>query len=306
MDHVVRAPRLPAPGETILGGPRSLFPGGKGANQAVGAARLGAAVSMLGAVGDDEAGRTLLAELAAGGVDAGAVRVEPGEPTGAAIITVADGGQNTIVVMPGANARVTPEAVRGARGIIAQADMLLVQLELPVATAVAAVAVADEVGTPVLLNAAPGMTLPMELISRVETIVVNEVEAGIVLGLGRAIADDEIDLALDRLLSLGPTTAVITLGEHGAALRHDKEPAARVPACQVAAVDAVGAGDAFTAALAVRLAEHRAGARVDHLAVLDAVCWGCAAGALATTTPGAMPSLPGRAAVAGLLRSQPG
>ncbi|MFN0131286.1 MAG: ribokinase [Phycisphaerales bacterium] len=306
MDHVVRAPRLPAPGETILGGPLTLFPGGKGANQAVAAARLGAEVAMIGAMGADEPGRVLLGELAAAGVATRAIRIVPDAPTGAAFITVADGGQNTIVVVPGANALVTPDSARSAREVIAHADVLLLQLELPIETMLAAVALAGDVGTPVLLNAAPGRHLPVELVSRVETLVVNEVEAGIVLGLGRAVAADDIPLVLDRLIALGPSTAVITLGDRGAAFRHAREEPGHVPAFKVDAIDAVGAGDAFTAALAVRLVEHRISARIDRMAVLDAVCWGCAAGALATTTPGAMPALPRRADVLTLLRGQGG
>jgi ribokinase len=310
MDLVVRAPRLPAPGETLLGGPFETHPGGKGANQAVAAARLGAQVSFIGAVGDDEHGRAMRAVVQDEAIDVSHVTIRRGTPTGVALITVCDpGGDNTIVVAPGANVTLTPADVDIARPVIAAADMFLVQLETPIEAVARAAELARDAGTTVILNAAPAAALPAALWSCIDVLIVNETEAAAITSHLRATplpnAADELEAALLRAASLGPTTTILTAGPRGALFAHATTDRGRVPACIVEPIDTVGAGDAFCGAFATRLAEHQINAHrtgLDRMAVMDAVCWACAAGALATTKPGAIPSLPTRADVIALLR----
>ncbi len=297
MDLVVRAPRLPAPGETLLGGSYRTFPGGKGANQAVAAARLGARVSLVGAIGDDPHGVKLRATLEAEGIDLTHLRVRAGEFSGLALITVAEGGENTIVVAPGANATLTAEEVRASASAIMQADTLLIQLEIPTAAVVEAARIAREGGRAVVLNAAPGRVLPAELLRMVDALVVNRTEAAILAGLDAGM--DPARLAL-RLPDLGPPSVLLTLGEQGSILVHRGRPR-RVPTIRVKAVDAVGAGDAFAAGLAAAWGPVHAAAKIkspDEFRLVEAAALRASvAGALATTKPGAIPSLPTRAEV---------
>lgn len=299
MDLVVRADRLPAPGQTLLGGPFATYPGGKGANQAVAAARLGGQVRMVGAVGDDEYGRRMLMTLNAEKVDTTGVRIVSEVPTGVAVITVDANGENTIVVAPGANGLVRPEDADSARETIRWADVLLMQLETPVESVARAAAIAVDERTTVVLNAAPARELGREFASAVDVLVVNQLEAAIVA----APSPGPEDMCLERLGFLGFSTAIMTLGEDGAAYVHAKRKGT-TPAYEVNPVDTVGAGDAFVGSLAVRWAHHKAGAgEVNETAMVDIVSWACAAGALATTEHGAIPSLPRRDAVVELLRS---
>ncbi len=302
MDLVVSSPRLPGAGETILGGPFETHPGGKGANQAVAAARLGAAVTMIGCVGDDEHGHRMRTILAADGVDASRVIVRSGIGTGLALITIGDSGENTIVVVPRANTTLTPDDLAGHRDPIAQADVLLMQLETPLETVAAAAALAREAGTTVILNAAPAVRLPADLMSQIDLVVVNEGEAAVLTG---SDGSDETAL-LARLAALPVGTVVLTLGERGSWFSHERSPN-RLAAYQIDPIDTVGAGDAFVGALATRWGEHQvSGGRrgVDSMAMLDAICWANAAGALACTRRGAIPSLPTRAEVLDLLRRE--
>lgn len=306
VDQVVRTARLPGAGETVIGGPVETHPGGKGANQAVAAARLGAAVSMIGCVGGDEHGHRMRSTLAADGVDASRVIVREGTATGLAVITLGDAGENTIVVVPGANAALTPDDLHGHRDPIAQADVLLMQLETPLETVAAAAAMARDAGTTVMLNAAPAVALPADLLGLVNVLIVNETEAAIVT---RAPAGADEAGLLTRLADLPVDTVVLTLGSRGSWFSHARAAANRLEAYSVDPVDTVGAGDAFVGALATRWAEHQVNAArggLDAMAVLDAVCWGNAAGALACTRRGAIPSMPARAEVVGLLRRQAG
>jgi ribokinase len=302
MDLVIRAPRLPAPGETLLGGPFSTSPGGKGANQAVAAARMAAQVSFIGAVGEDEHGRSLLATLTAETIDTTRIQTRPGAATGTALITVGADAQNTIVVAPGANATLTPLDIDAARSTLSEADIILLQLECPLPTIARAAELARELGTTVLLNAAPAPDkLPMSILCNCDVLIVNETEAAAVAGLP---AQTDSATILSRLASLGPRTVILTLGPEGALFTHAREPSVSIPACPVEPIDTVGAGDAFCGTLAVRLAELQIASRgpLDRLAILDAVCWACAAGALATTKSGAIPSLPCRSEVVKMLR----
>jgi ribokinase len=302
MDLVVRSPRLPGAGETILGGPFATLPGGKGANQAVAAARMGAAVSMIGSVGEDPYGDAMITALRADGVDAGAVGVRAGLATGVALITVAADGQNTIVVAPGANAAITRGDIDVARATIAAADVLLMQLEVPVDAAARAAGIARDAGVTVILNAAPAMRLPDDLLLATDVLVVNEPEGAMVAGVASGSSAGAV---LARLATLGPSTVVMTLGERGAMHARGAAPARSTEAFAVDAIDTVGAGDAFCGALAVRWAEHQVGGGAfDDLTLLDIMSWASAAGALATTRAGAIPSLPTRHDVAAMLKGQ--
>lgn len=341
MDLVVRAPRFPAAGETILGGEFATFPGGKGANQTVAAARMGAKVSMIGRVGDDAYGEELRRVLEAEGIDTSAVLTTPGTPTGVAVITVAEGGGNTIVVAPGANGKVTPSDVEAARQKIEEADVLLMQLEVPLETVEAAAAIAKASGKVTVLNAAPARTLPHELLSLLEVLIVNETEAAIVaagalpnteLCTVRALAEGEdasvtperepaTQEILDRVAGLSVSNIVVTFGENGSAWVRDAW-ALMYGAYRVEPVDTVGAGDAFCGTLAAtwplaplpdfpaprETRSHEQGVRLTSLretpssrAAGASILHASAAGALATTRRGAIPALPRIAEVTQLL-----
>ncbi len=308
MDLVARAPRLPRPGETVLGTSFAVFPGGKGANQAVAAARMGAEVSLVGAVGDDAYGREVLALLGCEAMDVSGVAVRPGTHTGTSLIGLGEDGENSIIAVPGANMTVSPDDIDAARTAIAAADVLLLQLEIPMASVARAVAVAQEVGTTVILNAAPAAAIPAEVLTGVDVLVVNRLE-GEAIGQGRTASrieaaadarDPEAVEILSKLAGLGAGSAVLTLGVHGSACVLERS-CSFVEAFAVEAVDTVGAGDAYCGALAVRWAEDQIGAGRGVEGKLDALHWASAAGALAVTRPGALPSMPTRGEVRRLL-----
>ena len=265
MDLIVRSSHLPATGETLLGSSFSTLPGGKGANQAIAAARAGGRVRMVGAVGSDDFGAELTGALDGTGVDTGLVRRVAGS-SGVALITVDDAAENTIVVVAGANAAMTT-LDEADRAVIADADLLMLQLEIPLDTVTAAAAAAAAAGVPVLLNPSPVRALPAELLAAVDILVVNETEAA----------------ALDDARSAGGHL-VTTLGAAGARYLGPDGTVAQAAPPRVSAVDTTGAGDAFTGALAV------AWSRGDDPAT--ALRWACAAGALATTVPGAGAAAP--------------
>lgn len=279
MDLGVEAPHIPSPGETVLGGALRTAGGGKGANQAVAAARLGAGVSMVGCVGDDDYGRQLLARLADDDVDVRAIRVVA-SPTGIAIIVVEPAGENAIVVAPGANDCVAPSDV--ARAPIGTADVVVSQLEIPLETVRAAAATARASNTPFLLNAAPARSLCGELLRMVDVLVVNETELGAIAG-ARIAPGDEAAPARE-LLQQGVGAVVVTLGGRGALV---VSPAGSTPvaAFRIVPVDTTAAGDAFVGALAARY-------RGPESLVAGAQ-YASAAAALACTRAGAQPSLPG-------------
>lgn len=300
-DLVVRCPSLPKAGQTVLGGSFAVHPGGKGANQAVAAARAGADVTMIGVVGDDAYGSRRVDELAAEGIDIFRVR-RCAEPTGVALITVDGAGENTIVVAPGANAAMTPDDAAG--DAIRDADALLMQLEVPIDAVMAAARIARSHGTLVVLNAAPARPIPAELVGLIDLLVVNKTEAIELTNQDRP--------TVEALTMLGVASAVMTLGDEGARYTHHGH-AGGVYAFPVEPIDTVGAGDAFAGVLTVRWAEHVNGLDpllngvLDQVEVLDAVCWACAAGALATTVRGATPALPTREKIEQLLaRHDPG
>ncbi|MFJ8311418.1 MULTISPECIES: ribokinase [unclassified Streptomyces] len=248
-DLVVGVERRPAPGETVLGSDLAVHPGGKGANQAVAAARLGARTALLAKVGDDDHGRLLLASLREAGVDTDAVLVDR-TPTGVALITVDPSGDNSIVVSPGANGRLTPDDIRAARGLFARAPVVSVQLEIPLET-VTEVARVLAPRARLVLNPSPPAPLPVQVLAVCDPLIVNEHEARFILG---ASAGDTPGDWARALRALGPRSVVVTLGESGALVADGRgDDCVRVPSPRVEAVDTTGAGDAFTAALAWRL-----------------------------------------------------
>ncbi|WP_093797959.1 ribokinase [Streptomyces sp. Wb2n-11] len=280
-DLVIGVERRPAPGETVLGSDLAVHPGGKGANQAVAAARLGARTALLARVGDDAHGRLLLESQRAAGVETGGVLVG-GAPTGVALITVDPSGDNSIVVSPGANARLTPGDVRAAGELLAGARVVSAQLEIPLET-VAEVVRTRAGGARFVLNPSPPAPLPPDVLAACDPLVVNEHEARFVLG--DAAGRDPEDWAR-ALLALGPRSVVVTLGAEGALVAEGGTDASavRVPSPRVDAVDTTGAGDAFTAALAWRLSLGEGLAQAAAFAVR--------VGAAAVTGEGAQASFP--------------
>jgi ribokinase len=284
LDLVVRVPRLPGPGETVSGGDVFRNPGGKGANQAVAAARLGREVAMVGCVGDDPAGGELLASLRADGVDTAHVRVAGGVPSGAAFIAVSQDGENQIVVSPGSNARLTPEDVRAAGAALRAAAVTLIQLEIPLEAVAAA---ARTAGGRVVLNPAPVRDLPEELLAGVDVLVPNRVELA---QLAAAPVPGTVEEAARLADRLPARAVVVTLGGDGAlVVEHGR--ASHVPAVPVRIVDTTAAGDAFCGGLADALA---GGAALE-----DAARWAVRVAAAACTRPGAQASLPRRSEVPG-------
>lgn len=320
VDLVVDVPRHPAGGETVLGGDLRRTPGGKGANQAVAAARAGGAdTTFVGALGRDEPAELLLASLERAGVRTDVVeRVDA--PSGTALITVSPDGENTIVVAPGANSRVRVGAAQAER--IAAADVVLAQLEIPL-DAVVGAARARRVGALFVLNAAPSRDLPDELWEQLDVLVVNEHEAAdLVRGLASSGAGTPVggtatpeELAT-RLLGRVPA-AVITLGAEGSLVAQRNTPAVRVPGVQVTPVDTTGAGDTYCGVLAAALARSGEcglfapstgveGAKSQHSTELVAAArLAGAAGALAVTRPGAQDAVPDADAVVALVESLP-
>jgi ribokinase len=248
VDLVAQVSRHPAPGETVLGRSSTTLPGGKGANQAVAAARLGAGVAMVGAVGTDAYADVALSGLREAGVDLAHVRTVD-TATGLAVVTVSDDGENSIVVVPGANAAVTPAVVSAATPLLVQARVCVLQAEIPVESVVRAVEIAHRSGVRVLLNVAPATPLPTEVLARADPLVVNQHEAATLLG--RPLADARE--ATDELAALGVPSVVVTLGAAGVLGRDRGEPWS-LPARTVEPRDTTGAGDAFVGALASRLA----------------------------------------------------
>ncbi|MDQ7840393.1 MAG: ribokinase [bacterium] len=296
-DLVVRAPKLPERGETVMDGSFAVFSGGKGANQAVAAARLGASVVMVGRVGDDPFGAQMRAGLEQEGIDAAHVRATKGTASGVALITVDLAGHNTIVVASGANMRLTIADVDAAAEVIAESQVLLLQFEVPTEVVAHAAALAKRSGCRVVLDPAPAPadgSLPEGLYRSLFVINPNEVEARALTGI--AVANDQgAAAAADRLLELGCQAAVIKRGVQGAFLAVDATREA-VPGIPVKAVDSTAAGDAFAGALAVALAEGRS--------LAEAVRFANAAGAMSVTRMGAQPSMPRREELLEFARSR--
>lgn len=270
LDLVASGAKLPAPGETVVGATLARHPGGKGANQALAATRLGANVRMIGRVGADPFADEALSLLRAEGVDLSAVAVDPAVPTGAALIAVSPQGENQIVVASGANLALRPDHLTGP-----VAGTLILQLEIPLDTLEAALAQATGF---VAINLAPAAPLPDSVFARADLIIVNELEA--------AFYGDQLHKAAGLV--------ALTLGARGAALYRGREQLAEATPPKVTVVDTTGAGDTFVAALTLALVEGRS-----HAEALD---FACAASALAVTKPGAQPALPTRTEVEAILK----
>jgi ribokinase len=286
-DMVVQAPRIPAPGETVLGGRLVMAAGGKGANQAVAAARLGAEVTFVARLGTDSLGEQAVAGYARDGILTDLVVRDPERPTGVALILVDDRGENSITVALGANEALSPEDVERAADRIRAAAAVVMQLEVPLAAVARAARIARTAGVPVILDPAPAPEggLPAALLADVTCLKPNESEAGRLTGV-RVSDAASAERAARMLQRLGPPVVIVTLGSRGALLV-DGATAVHVPAPAVTAVDTTAAGDAFTGALATAVGSGHGWAEAVRLAA--------AAGALAATRLGAQPSLPIRA-----------
>jgi ribokinase len=277
MDLVVTVPRLPRPGETVLGERLGRYPGGKGANQAVAAARLGGQVTMVGRVGADDFGPELVANLTANGVDASGVEPDHSAATGAALIYVGPEGQNMIAVAPGANAGLDTADVERALDRLRPGDVLVMQLEIPLTVVDRAVQAARGAGARVVLNAAPAQRLNPGLLNQVDVLVVNEREAR------DLVNEASPEAAAAALRAMGPRIVVVTLGPAGSVVC-DESGVRHVEPFPVKAVDATGAGDAFVGALAVGIAK--------GFPTHATMRFANAAGAAATTSLGAQLALP--------------
>ena len=297
MDLVVRMPQIPRPGETLLGGVFKTFPGGKGSNQAVAAARLGARVTMIGCVGNDAFGREMLEMLSAERIDNTYVRTHSDFATGVALIQVDDQGQNSIAVASGANFQLTPEDVENAIASIGNFDVLVMPLETPMDTIQTAAQMASRRGAKVLLNPAPAQVLDRSLLELVDVLLPNEYEAALMTGLPPLRSDADTRTAAEKLLTLGPKNVIITMGSQGAIL-FDKNTELNISAFPVLVVDTTAAGDCFVGALAVALCEGKT--------LASAAEFASAAAAISVTRNGAQPSLPYRDEVTEFMKHRSG
>lgn len=277
MDIVFSVERIPAPGETLLAESMANYPGGKGLNQAVAAARAGAVTTFIGAVGMDGNGDALASTMADAGIDGSLLR-RPNAASGQAFIVVADSGENTIIVASGVNAEVT-SLTDSERNAISDSSLLLMQLELPQTVVLEAASAARAAGVTVMLNAAPARELPDELIELLDYLIVNEHEA--------CLIGHSEDLAIaSRTLSCRVGRVVVTIGSEGSVLYDEGEEVARVPARNVQAIDTTGAGDTYCGAFAAAIAEGKS--------FLDAATFATSAAALSVQMLGAVPSIPSR------------
>ena len=290
MDLVVRAPRHPKPGETILGTNFQTFPGGKGSNQAVAASRLGGHVHMVGCVGDDAFGDRLLATLQNDSVDTRFVRRSVDTASGVALITVSDEGQNNIVVVPGANGQLSAADIQAAEAVFEDAAIVVCQLEIPLPAVIEASRLAHRHGAKFLLNPAPAQSLDRSFLDQIDYLIPNEQELALLTGM------DLPTLAAGALHNLGIKCLIVTLGSEGV-LVMDQDQVYHIQANSVEVVDTTAAGDAFVGAFALALTEGKT--------VEDAAIWGNAAGALAVTLSGAQPSLPSRSDLEKFLVERP-
>lgn len=299
MDLVVRMPAIPKPGETLLGGVFATYPGGKGANQAVAAARLGGEVTMIGRVGADAFGDQLLVMARSEGIDTRFVGVDAHAATGVALIQVDAQGQNSIAVASGANFNLTAADVAAAFAQLDRIDLLVMPLETPIATIVIAAELAQQAGARVVLNPAPAQHLGAGLLRNVDVLIPNEHEAAFMAGLAIQTPQDARQVAA-ALLQSGLPSVIVTMGSQGALIAQRDGPDiafAQAEVFSVQVVDTTAAGDAFVGALAVGLGEGRS--------LLVAARFASAAAALSVTRIGAQPSLPRRADVEAFLHARP-
>lgn len=293
-DHILNLESFPTPGETVTGNQYQVAFGGKGANQAVAAGRSGAKIAFIACTGDDDTGERVRKQLASDNIDIAPVSVVEGESTGVALIYVNAEGENVIGIHAGANAALTIERVNAQREIIANAEALLMQLESPVESVLAAAAIAHQNHTTVVLNPAPARVLSDELLALVDIITPNETEAEKLTGV-RVENDDDAARAAKVLHDKGIGTVIITLGSRGVWASVNGE-GRRVPGFKVKAIDTIAAGDTFNGALVTALLE---GKRMD-----DAIRFAHAAAAIAVTRKGAQPSVPWRKEIDEFLSQQ--
>lgn len=293
-DHILNLESFPTPGETVTGNQYQVAFGGKGANQAVAAGRSGAKIAFIACTGDDDTGERVRKQLASDNIDIAPVSVVEGESTGVALIFVNAEGENVIGIHAGANAALTTERVNAQREIIANAEALLMQLESPVESVLAAAAIAHQNHTTVVLNPAPARVLSDELLALVDIITPNETEAEKLTGV-RVENDDDAARAAKVLHDKGIGTVIITLGSRGVWASVNGE-GRRVPGFKVKAIDTIAAGDTFNGALMTALLEDK---RMD-----DAIRFAHAAAAIAVTRKGAQPSVPWRKEIDEFLSQQ--
>lgn len=292
MDLTTYVPRLPAPGETLFGSSFITVPGGKGFNQAVAAGRLGAPTQFIGRIGDDAFGKGVLELIANEPVDTSGILVDPDSGTGLAVISVDDAAENAIIVISGANMAHDGLEVARTRDALQTAKVLLLQMESPLSSSLAAAQVARELGAIVILDPAPAKPLSPEAYQLASVMTPNELETEVLVGF-RPTNQAEAAQAAEILLERGVETAVIKLGSQGVYYQSASESGFVEP-FRVNAIDTVAAGDAFNGGLAVALSEGQP--------LAEAIRWGAAAGALATTKPGASSAMPTRAELVALLK----
>jgi len=294
MDLVARTHRLPNPGETLTGNSFQTIPGGKGANQAVACARLGAETYMVGRVGGDVFGKNLKDELEKAGVDHQNVVVDSDTSSGVALIAVEDSAENFIIVIPGANGQIENHDLQRLEDVLTRSKVLLLQLEIPMEMVVSAARLAKEKELRVILDPAPAQTLPEEIYPLLDIITPNETETELLVGFPIQTKEDAAKAA-KILKGRGVSHVIIKMGSRGAyALMDDQEKFFKP--FQVTPVDTVAAGDAFNGALAVALSE--------NLPVEKAIQWGMAGGALSVTKEGAQPAMPERKELKALMKNK--
>ena len=292
MDLVIRTARIPRPGETVLGSDLQQIPGGKGGNQADAAAKLGAKVRMIGAVGSDDFGQALTESLRIDGVETDLILRKDRVATGVAAIVVEESGNNAITVAPGADFSLEPEDLKAQKDVIKQADLLLVQLENRLDTVEAALRIAKESGVTTILNPAPATALPAALLPSVDLLTPNETELEVLTGMPTS-TPEQVQQAGLTLIRQGVRELIVTLGEKGCC-RITADLFDRYEAYPVTAIDTTAAGDSFNGALAVALSEGKSRE--------DAIRFAMAVGALTVTKKGAQSSLPLRSEVDAFLK----
>ncbi|AXK26647.1 MAG: ribokinase [Serratia marcescens] len=295
-DHILNIEQFPHPGETVIGKQYKVAFGGKGANQAVAAGRSGAEIAFIACVGADDIGERIRRQLASDRIDTQPIEAIADSTTGVALIFVNAEGENVIGIDAGANAAVTPDYLARYQQKVIDADALLMQLESPLETVIAAARLAKQHQTQVILNPAPARELPDELLAMIDIITPNETEAQRLTGIA-VDNDDDAARAAQALHDKGIATVIITLGSRGVWLSENGNGSGkRVPGFKVQAVDTIAAGDTFNGALVTALLEGKV--------MADAVRFAHAAAAIAVTRPGAQPSVPWREEIDAFLQQQ--